>query len=241
MDRADNEVCLGGLLDPQGVGQSLGPALGSAVVEGYREVACWKLDRRTTVIANLVGIAVLPLALGLFAFAAGQIRRTPPGEILLSLGNMVADLPGALLVLASLWGVVVFHEATHGAVMRLFGRRPVFGLIHGGLAAYASAPGQPFTRDQWATVALAPLVLLTGAGCAALPILPPDMVGVVVFALAANAAGAGADIWLAARALRFPRGARVVDEPDRIRVLLPYGGNGAMAGSSLLGDSSTPR
>src|SRR5437667_30789 len=69
----------------------------------------------------------------------------------------------ALLALIAMGAL---HEAIHGAVMALCGHRPVFGVKYLVLALYAAAPGQRFTRGQWLTVALAPLVVISVVGCA---------------------------------------------------------------------------
>jgi hypothetical protein len=164
---------------------------------------------------------VLPFALAAFTFAAVTLARTPLSVVASGLSETVSDNPRILLSVALVWGVVVLHEATHGLVMRLWGKRPKFGFVHKGLAAYAAAPGQRFTRNQWVAVALAPLVVLSVLGCAIMPLLPVSFLGMTIFCLAVNAAGAGADVWMSLRVLRYPPSACVVDEPDGIRVLMP--------------------
>jgi hypothetical protein len=205
--------------------------LNQSIADGYCEAAYWKLDRKVTAIANLVGVGVLPFALGAFTVAALMLRGTSLAEVGASLDAAVADGPRVLLSVALVWGVVVVHEATHGLVIGLWGKRPKFGFIHYGLAAYAAAPGQRFKRNQWVVVALAPLVALSALGCVLMPLLPISALGMTIFCLAVNAAGAGADVWLSLKVLRFPPEACVVDEPDGIRLLTPT----AEGGSARLG------
>jgi hypothetical protein len=186
-------------------------------------VAYWKLDARAVLTANLVGILVFPVALVAFAMAASRLT----GQTLSSLGGAMDDaLTGrasVLTVVVLAAGVIVVHETTHAIVMRLFGRQPVFGTLYMGLAFYAAAPGQPFTRNQWLAVALAPLVVLSLLGCTVMPFISSTFAAPLVFWLAVNAAGSGADAWMSLRVLRYPRESYVIDEGDGLRVLLPGG------------------
>jgi Putative zincin peptidase len=147
----------------------------------------------------LLGLALLIVGLALFGALAGE------GTVAIGALSLIA-VP-VLLIL---------HELLHGAAMKPFGARPRYsaGLL-GKALPYLScgAPGHRFTRGQYLVVALAPAVVLSAAGAAAVPLAEW-----LVFPLAVHLAGCVGDFWMSGRALHTPPGARIEDTGTGMRV-----------------------
>lgn len=115
-------------------------------------------------------------------------------------------IAGNLLAYAA---ILPLHEGVHALIILLLGGRPTFGLKLP-LAAYCTAPGQLFTRNGYAAVALAPLILLSLAGIV-LIWLAPNVAAYTLFGLAGNVSGAVGDLAAARRALALPPDALIAD------------------------------
>jgi hypothetical protein len=134
--------------------------------------------------------------------------------------GLPALLLQAVVLVVAFYGIIVLHEAIHGAFFWLFTRRrPRFGFRD--RAAFAAAdPGVFLTRNQYLAATHAPLVVITGAGLALLLVLPPGAAALVGFLMIANAAGAPSDLRVAAWLFLQPRGALVRDN-GAISVFVP--------------------
>jgi len=190
---------------------------------GYTEANYWRLatDWRRLALANLMGLAIAPIATVAFGLYAVAMAGWSPLDYF---GVGAHDYPGALIMLAfgiSLTLTMVIHELTHGVTIRLVGNRPSYGFQWVGLVPYATAEGQYFTRDEFIAAALAPLVCLSVIGCALLPLAPGWLAPWLLFALIANAAGAAGDVWMSFIAARYPRSAWIMDERDGMRIFVP--------------------
>jgi hypothetical protein len=128
---------------------------------------------------------------------------------------------GALDVLVILLLATVFlvpHEWLHGLAIRYYGGEATYGV---GVAyfilpyAYATTDHE-FTRNQFVVVLMTPLVVLTAIG---VPAMLYFEWGWLVVPLAANAAGAIADLWMTMTLLAFPADVRLEDHPDGVRIL----------------------
>ncbi|GGM60146.1 hypothetical protein J2752_001752 [Halarchaeum rubridurum] len=162
--------------------------------------------------------------LGLFVAAAGLsalYQSVTSHPVSLRFAPGVGWWTSALDVLVVLCLGVVFvvpHEWLHGLAIRYYGGEPRYGV---GVAhfvlpyAYATTDHE-FTRDQFVVVLLTPLVVLTAVGVPAM--LALDW-GWLVVPLAANAAGAVADVWMALTLLGFPATVRLVDHADGVRIV----------------------
>ncbi|WP_121820227.1 DUF3267 domain-containing protein [Halostella salina] len=124
-----------------------------------------------------------------------------------------------LLVIAFLaTAFVVPHELLHGLAIRHYGGEARYGV---GVAhfilpyAYATTDHE-FTRDQFVVVLLTPLVVLTAVG---LPAMLAFEWGWLIVPLAANAAGAVADLWMTLTLVGYPSHVRLQDHPDGVRIL----------------------
>ncbi|MFC4987468.1 DUF3267 domain-containing protein [Saliphagus infecundisoli] len=124
-----------------------------------------------------------------------------------------------LLVLAVLGtAFVVPHEWLHGLAIRHYGGEARYGV---GVAhfvlpyAYATTDHE-FSRDQFVVVLLTPLVVLTGVGVPVMLLLEWDW---LIVPLAANAAGAVADLWMTMTLLSYPASIRLEDHETGVRIL----------------------
>jgi hypothetical protein len=127
----------------------------------------------------------------------------------------------ALDVLVILFLATVFivpHEWLHGLAIRYYGGEARYGV---GIAhfilpyAYATTDHE-FTRNQFIVVLMTPLVVMTAVG---VPVMLAFEWGWLIVPLAANAAGAIADLWMTMTLLAFPADVRLEDHPDGVRIL----------------------
>lgn len=187
----------------------------------YAEAIYWRLlsDWRRVVAANLLALGTLPVvavcfgALGVLATGlspAGLVDRLDAGS----------DLLTGLALAGVIVGSIAAHELTHGLAIRLCGNRPSYGFQWAGLIPYATAEGQFFSRDQYIAVALAPVFGLSVLGCLTLGLIPTGLVPWLLLGLVGNAAGSVGDVWMSAVALRYPRGSRIMDERDGMRIFV---------------------
>lgn len=99
--------------------------------------------------------------------------------------------------------VMVIHELVHGVAFWQFaGKRPTVGIK--GIFVYVAAPSDVyFPRNQYVTVGLAPLVLLTLVGLVLVAIVPVVVAPVVILFVALNAAGAAGDLIMVGRLFSY--------------------------------------
>ena len=154
------------------------------------------------------------MEMGGFAFSALAQRIGILG------GTFTFGVPEIGIGLVAYAATVVLHELVHGLTMRVFGARPQYGALLKHLLFYATAPGYGFRRNAYITVALAPLVVLSGLAILGM-FLVQGTVWVAPLALCAalNAGGAAGDLWMASMILRYAKTAYIVDERDGFRVL----------------------
>ncbi|MFC6875450.1 DUF3267 domain-containing protein [Halobellus marinus] len=121
-----------------------------------------------------------------------------------------------ILVLATVF--VVPHEWLHGLAIRYYGGEAKYGV---GIAhfilpyAYATTDHE-FTRNQFIVVLMTPLLVMTAVG---VPVMLVFEWGWLIVPLAANAAGAIADLWMTMTLLAFPADVRLEDHPRGVRIL----------------------
>ncbi|XVH30223.1 DUF3267 domain-containing protein [Haloferacaceae archaeon DSL9] len=138
-------------------------------------------------------------------------------SVTLEAGRGLESFAFGVLALGSVLGVIVAHELVHGAAMRYFGAEPTYGFgVAQSVLPYAYATtDEPFARDQFLVVALAPLVVLTAALFGlAVALRQPFF----LLPLAVNAGGAVGDLWMARLLLRYPKTVRVVDDVTAFEV-----------------------
>ncbi len=185
--------------------------------EGYRLTATLDLskDRRALVGLNLAGLALFAVFGWLFARLFSVLRP----ELNLSvlnvnfLVNLVALLVGSIFV-------ILLHELVHGLFFWYYLReRPEFGFR--GTYAYAAAPNWYIPRGRFVVIGLAPLVVISLAGLAAVLFFPPAGLPALWFALTLNAAGAVGDIYIVGWLYLQPPTVLVKDQGDRFSMFLP--------------------
>ncbi len=202
------------------------------VPEGYRQVLDWKITQSGNKLwlLNLLAIPWLVICAAVFMgwkLACDAIREstmskgmfTSPGSA--ATGDFVVN-DWALAILAGVAVMIVLHELVHGFTMRRYGARPKYGVLWSGLMFYATAAGFAFRRNNYLTVALAPLVVLSLIIMAILAApLTAGQATLLIICGAFNAAGAIGDLWIVRIVTRYPREAYVIDERDGVRVFMP--------------------
>lgn len=169
-------------------------------------------DSRTLLLLNLVSLIPIGLALalvGLWWALVRQLRGSLPG------GEDISPLLGMVLVLVT---VFTIHEAIHGLFIAFYGHRPHFGFKPQYGVFYATANNALFPRNQFLVIALAPLVVMTLGGLAAMLVVPDALGYYVGLVIVLNAGGAVGDLWMAQVVRRYPPDTLVRDEADSIRI-----------------------
>lgn len=177
-------------------------------VDGYRLLSHQRFDM---VQGSIVGMVLIPFWWVLFSVTLGLLGGRYISEFVVTLSNV---LLGALIALLL---VPLLHEAVHGVAAMLAGVRPAYGIGPG--FAYTTFP-EPVAKRAYLVIGLAPLVVLSALG---LPLAAvwDSGVGLVLFFLVVNAAGAVGDLWMSWRIALQPRDALFVDLADGFAVLVP--------------------
>jgi hypothetical protein len=105
--------------------------------------------------------------------------------------------------------ILPIHEVIHGLVFLFWGGKPYFG-SRLPLALYCGARDQLFQRNQYLSVGLAPLLIITLAAII-VTLYFPILASYALFATIGNFAGAAGDVLVAERLLHLPNGALVED------------------------------
>jgi|SRR5688500_5580373 len=124
------------------------------------------------------------------------------------------NLPSLIMIFAFLLIIqAILHELTHSFFFWLFTEhRPRFSRKWLQAYAYATAPEDYYLpRNQYILALSAPFLLITLGGLAWLPLSSIDWVPILVFIMAANAAGAIGDLFMVGWILRQPSTAIVRD------------------------------
>ena len=181
----------------------------------YKEVLNWKITQKTNhiVAMNLLAIPVALISGVLFFMFARMVGKAQ--TITWSGNETLAFLIGSIMVIA-------LHEFVHAVAMQAFGAKPKYGFWRKGLMFYAKAPGHAFERNQYVITLLSPLVGLSVLACFGILIQPgTSIVWLLAIWAIINASASSGDLWITAIVLRYPSYAKVVDERDGMRILLP--------------------
>ena len=181
-------------------------------------------DRRLMYLLNVLGLVMLPVSGWLFIQAMAWVRTgLPTGEFNLGLsGSLLQILVTIFSALILIMADVVIHEAIHGVFFWLFTRaRPVFAFrwTH----AYAAAPDWYIARGPFVVTTLAPLIIISLAGIAAMRFVPVGWLTPIWFLLTFNAAGAIGDLLVFVWLLRQPSNSLVQDRGDAVTLYQPKG------------------
>jgi hypothetical protein len=203
-----------------------------AIPDGYQQVLDWKITQsdKKLWLLNLLSIPWLVICAAFFMgwkLLWDTIRDfTMSNHAITSVGSagprdfVVTDW--ALAILAGVAVMIVLHELVHGLTMRRYGARPKYGVLWSGLMFYATAAGFAFRRNNYLTVALAPLIVLSLLIMIILAApLSTGPATLLIICGAFNAAGAIGDLWIVRIVMRYPKQAFVIDERDGVRVFMP--------------------
>lgn len=112
--------------------------------------------------------------------------------------QFAVSLPLLAGILFVILVTLILHELTHGLFFWLFTReKPTFGIGPG--YAYAAAPDWYFPKGKYLVIGLAPLVLLTILGLAAIAFVPAAWLGILFLAVVFNVGGAVGDLYICIR------------------------------------------
>lgn len=188
----------------------------SGLPPGAHSLAQIRLPRRWL---SLIGaMAFVPLTLAFAALAAYWIevslalvwRAVPILGWLAAPGGQWVLAIGDVLILAGALPLLIIHELVHGAVARIMGGVPYFGIRL--FSAYTGIERGHFARWQYAAFIAAPFVVFTAAGLMGI-LLEVSWIGAVVFYLGLHTAGCTGDLWMLAQVMRLPADVRIVDRP----------------------------
>jgi hypothetical protein len=157
-----------------------------------------RLTRRLALRLTMYGTALLYVALVIvFSVGGGSY----------DIGSLGRFSVMSVIALVSAVATLIVHEGVHGAVFRLYGGRPRYGVgCVGGFMpyAYATVLGMPFTLWQMTVICLAPFVLISTAAFCAMWFVPLLFVPAAA-AFVTNVSGSIGDLWFTAGMWQFRR------------------------------------
>lgn len=173
----------------------------------------WRLDLtknpRAALALNLISLPLFALFGCVFSFISYLTRP----DILSRLhGALLLGWPISVLLtfLGAVIGIMILHEAIHGAFFWVYTRsRPVFGLRL--LFAYAGAPEWHIPRDAYAVIGLAPIVLISVAGLIVIPFVSLAAAQFTLLIITVNASGAVGDLYVVGKTMRQARTVLIQD------------------------------
>jgi hypothetical protein len=178
-------------------------------------------DRRALIILNIIGLFLFFLSAGLLVGLVAAARPAFAARGFIVSSSSLGGLFGAIAWIVGITiGMLVIHEAIHGVFFILFtGSRPKFGFR--GTYAFAAAPDWYIPRRFYLVVTLAPLILMTLSGVAAIFIISDNLLPTLLFLIAMNFSGSVGDMMVAAWLLRKPAGILSQDYGFGVRFYKP--------------------
>ncbi|MBE7382794.1 MAG: DUF3267 domain-containing protein [Leptolyngbya sp. SIO1E4] len=109
---------------------------------------------------------------------------------------------------------IIVHEGIHGLAFKAFGGAPYYGvgIQHLLPYAYATAPGQRFSRNEFLVIILAPLVVINTVALVLMGIFP--QLAWLGWAVVINTSGAIGDLWMAGIVYQYPSSIMVEDRRE---------------------------
>ncbi len=186
--------------------------------ENYRCIGTFDLRNNNSALLqlNLLGVVLFALSTGLFTAILAALRPEDTRQgLALGISSIAGIVQVVLVVLAVTAAMIVLHEAAHGICFWIFtGTAPKFGFKL--TYAYAAAPDWYLPKYAYLVTALAPLVLLSLAGVALMPVVPPGAFIVLLLFLVTNASGAIGDLWVVRWLLHQPDACYANDQGDAV-------------------------
>ncbi len=177
---------------------------GQSIPDNYQLAGRWLLSLKgwPLVVLLVIGAAIFGLTIVLGLTIRGLLRGYLEGPA--NLGEFFIPL-----VLGVFVAHIVLHEGVHGALFRVFGGKPRFGVKLAGrffpVAFYATS-GAPVLRNQYLLVMLAPFLLLTPAFLLTGILANADIaITLAILATAMNASGSVGDLFMAWKIRRHSR------------------------------------
>ena len=168
---------------------------------------------RIALFLNLAVLITFFIFGGLFSQISAQIR---PEIAVGGKQSFLADVNILSLVIAFIM-MVLLHEGIHGFFFWVFTKeRPNFGFKL--LYACAAAPDWYIPRNPFIVIGSAPLVLISIAGAALLPLVPISWISGLVFLLTFNAAGSMGDVYTIIISLTHPKEVLVNDHGESFTI-----------------------
>ncbi len=191
--------------------------------ENYVETGGFDLNKNQglALILNLVRLGLL-FGLG-WLFLQGLAFLRPEylsTENILVITGMREFWRAILLLGVSTALMIILHEGLHGLLF-LIATKAFPKLGFRGIYAYTSAPAWYIPKKTYIFIALAPAVLITILGLAAVPLVPLNLVPGVLLLVSMNGAGAVGDIVTAFWLTNKPAEMLILDYGDGIRTFLP--------------------
>lgn len=187
-------------------------------LKDYKLLDQWNMTRDLAIKLMALGV----IAMSFFAWFFNALYLWITGEcssIYVNLTNN--NLLGTLYVIVVVIGTFVIHELFHGFFFRKFGAKPVYGAgiaYHVMPYFYATSKEKVFfTRKQFITILLAPLVGISTVGTIFILAFPSNSEW-IIFPMIINAAGAIADMWMTRTLLRYPKYVMLTDDKDGMAV-----------------------
>ena len=113
--------------------------------------------------------------------------------------------------------MVLLHEGIHGFFFWVFTKeRPNFGFKL--LYAFAAAPEWYIPRNQFIVVGSSPLIFISIAGVALMPLIPLSWISGLIFLLTFNAAGSMGDVYTIIISLTHPKEILVNDQGESFTI-----------------------
>jgi hypothetical protein len=178
-------------------------------------------DRRALWILNFIALVLFLFSAWFLVWLAVTIRPSSAARGFSFSSGSLGSLVGWLVyIVATTIGMVVIHEAIHGLFFWFFtASRPRFGFR--GTYAFASAPDWFIPRHLYLVIALAPLVLMTFVGLAAIFVVPDNLLPALLFLIAMNFSSSVGDMMVAGWLLRKPTGILSQDYGYAVRFFRP--------------------
>lgn len=168
-------------------------------------------DSRLLVRLNILSLLPLVLMIVWMAVWWALVSQARPSE-------PQPDIPWLLAIIVVFAVVLPLHEFLHGLAIIYFGHRVRYGAKLSKGVLYATAENALFRRNEYAIVALAPLVGITLLVMLLMLFVPAWLAFYAGLAAAINAGGAIGDMWATGVVLRCPPSALVRDEADSFTI-----------------------
>jgi hypothetical protein len=171
-------------------------------LSGYKEIGRIELSKELAY--TLYGIGVLLLfAFGyLFLSIYSQITGKVIGTSDVSGASDV--ILGILLFILLFIGTLILHELIHGFCVSMYGGKPRYGAgIYSILPYLYTTTKSIFPRNKFIIIYIAPLVLISIIGVAAMAVFP-SIAHWILLPLVVNASGSVGDLWMTRTLLRYP-------------------------------------